>query len=245
MKKILMVMMLAAVGVFSLSANENENTLSVGLSAGYESEYTFRGVTKAEEVAITQVTVQLANAYFGVTGFFDQDDIENFDSEVDLVAGISTGQFLGAALDFGVTAYTYPNASTSIGETDYSIEPYIGLIFDDLLLTPGAYAYYDINKEALTLEVSVSETLTSENGLPLLGEVSFTPIVSVGYTDINDVTPNGVNTEDAYLYVTAKLNASFDVLGGTVAVGPRYSWTDGAEVDFNELTLGGSVSYDF
>lgn len=245
MKKTILVMLMAVVGFFSLSAQENENTLTVGLNAGYESEYTFRGVSKADQVAITELTVQVANAYFGVTGFFDHDDIEAFDSEVDVVAGISTGQLVGASLDFGVTAYTYPNSNTAIGETNYSIEPYVGLVFDDLLFTPGVYAFYDINKEALTLEVSVSETLTSQNTLPLLGQVSLTPVVSVGYTDINDVTPKGANTEDAYLYVTAKLNASVDVLGGTLSVGPRYSWTDGSVVDFNELTLGGSLSYSF
>ena len=204
----IIVMLAAVASLFSLSASENDNTLSVGLSAGYESEYTFRGVSKAEEVATTEITVQFDRVYLSATGYLDQGDIAAFDSEIDLTVGMASGQLLGASLDFGVTAYTYPNSDTSLGETEYSIEPYIGLVFDDLLFTPGVYAFYDINKEALTLEVSVSETFSSQNTLPLLGEVSLNPVVSVGYTDISDVTPKGANTENSYLYVTSKLDVS-------------------------------------
>jgi len=242
MKKLILITLMIA-SAFGLYAQNNN--FSTEVSTGFESEYTFRGIEQADSVIVSAVELDYKSLYLGAVGYVDVDSDVKFDSEVDLYAGVTLGEVLGASVDVGVIAYTYPNAETSLGETDYSVEGYLGLIFDEVLLNPSTYVFYDIQRESLTLEAKVSETFVSENVIPLLGNLTLTPTATLGYTDINDVTPRGVNTDDAYKYASVSVDVSAHAFGGQLSVGPRYSWTDGADVDFNELSWGCSVSYTF
>jgi uncharacterized protein (TIGR02001 family) len=234
-------------GGLSLTAQEQkvEDNLQFTVSTGFESEYVYRGEELADNVATLGLEVQYKALYAGLIGISEVTSLEDFDGEVDLYIGAQFGDVLGASLDVGVLTYTYPNATTSLGQTNYSIEPYVGIVFDDLLLTPSGYVYYDIQREAITLEARLSETFTTENSLPLIGKISITPSAYFGYTDINDFSPKGLNIEEAYQYAGVNLNVSFNLGPVLVSGGPRYSHTDDSSFDANELYWGTNVALFF
>jgi hypothetical protein len=224
-----------------------DDPVSVTVGAGFESEYTFRGEAKGDNVYTASVNATLYGAYIGVDGFYQAEKTKSFESEVDVYAGYTMKNLIVDWIDFdvGVKAYTYPHSNA--GETDATYEVYVGLKLDELIFNPAVYAYYDVKREAATIEGTISEDLTTGNGLPLIGALTFTPSVYVGYTDINDVTPRSVNTDAAYAYAGAALDVSFEVKGVKVSVGPRYVTTDtkNATFDANELSWGALVSKRF
>lgn len=246
MKKLLIVAMIALMGFASLGA-QTTNAVSTDVNLGFESEYIFRGVEQADNVIVGSVVVDVYNAYVGVATYQNVDaDDASFDGEVDLYAGyLFDDILLGASIDVGTTVYWYPKAATSLGQTDYTVEPYVGLVFKDLILTPSAYAFYDIDRQSIAVEVSVTEKFVTNNSLPLLGEVTITPNASLGYADINDVNPRGFKAEDSYQYVSLSADASITVYEATVSVGPRYVYTDQSVIDLNDLSWGANVSYSF
>jgi hypothetical protein len=224
-----------------------DDPVSFSVSAGFESEYTFRGESVADNVYTANINATLYGAYVGVEGFYQAESTDAFESEVDLYAGYTIKNLIvdWVDIDFGVKAYVYPHASGS--DTDYTYEAYVGFILDEMLLNPAAYVYYDVKRQAATIEASLSESITTTNGLPVLGQVTFTPKVYAGYTDINDVTPKSVNTDVAYTYLGGAIDVSVEVKGVEVSVGPRYvtTQTDNPQFDANELSFGGRVAYRF
>ena len=204
-------------------------------------------MTRADNVATANVNATYRSFYLEAKSFWKTDGAVDASNEVRLSGGYTVKDLIvdGIAFDVGATAYVYPGNDTSKGDSGTTFEPYVGVVFEDLLFTPAAYVFYDINREALTLEGSVRESFTTENKLPFLGQVKVTPVAFFGYTDIKDVTPKGVNTSDAYTYAGGKVDVSVEVKGFVVSAGPRLTLTDGARFADNELYYGTQVSYQF
>jgi hypothetical protein len=245
MKSKLLVTVLMLASIVGLSAETQTKNFHTEVSSGYESTYTYRGVEKADNVAWGSINVSYESFYGGVIGYWDVESDVKLDSEVDFYVGYISPKFLEASLDVGVVAYTYPNAETGFGETDYSFEPYIGLLFDNMIFSPAVYVMYDIQHESLTVEGSLREKFVSQGHIPYLGNLYVTPSVNVGYTDINDITPRGVNTSDAYYYVESVIDFSVKIKNLAVSAGPRYTYTENAIVDLGELNWAAKVSYNF
>jgi hypothetical protein len=255
MKKLILIM-LGAIAPFIVNAGSGADTVvvqedpwSVTVGAGFESEYSFRGETLADNVYTAQINATIENFYLGVDGFYQAESTESFESEVDVYAGYTMKNLVVDWVDFdvGVKAYTFPHSDKDLAQTDVTYELYAGLILDEFLLNPAGYIFYDFTREAITLEGSIHEDFSSDNVVPFLGPLTFTPSAYVGYTDIQDVTPRGANTEEAYVYAGAALDVSFEVGGFTVSAGPRYvvTDTDNPTFDANELSWGASASYKF
>lgn len=247
--------MMGVIAMVSVSADSGADTVvvqpeafSLTVGAGFESEYTRRGESVADNVFTANINAAIYDFYVNVDAFYQAESTPAFESEVDVAVGYNVRNLIVDFIDFdiGVKAYTYPHSQTALNETDVTFEPYVGVVFDELLLNPAGYVYYDINRESVTLEGSISESFTSQKELPLLGQVTVKPSFFVGYTDINDVTPKGANTSDAYTYVGGALDVSVDVYGFDVAAGPRFVSADGdRQFDVNELSYGVRVSRSF
>jgi hypothetical protein len=233
------------VGITQSSAQIDEVTTIFGVStsAGFESEYNDKGRDVADNVVTTNFQIDIYDAYIGADGFWTVD--KGSTNKIEAYAGYTLADLLleGMDVDVGTDLNIYPNAGAT--DENYSIEPFIGLTFSDLLLTPSVYAYYDISYEQLTLEASVRESFTSENVIPFLGPITFTPQLFAGWSHIGQISPKTTKVSDGYTYIGGSLNASIEVHGFTVSAGPRYVVSDNAAIDLNDLSWGLSATYRF
>jgi len=248
MKKAMTIMTMCAcalIGLTQASANVTEatNVFSVSTSVGFESEYSERGRSVADNVVTTNAHINIYDAYVGVDGFWTLD--KGSTNKIEAYAGYTLTDLLlnGVDVDFGAELDIFPNAGAT--DENYSVEPYVGLILSDLVLNPAVYVFYDISYEQLTVEGSVKETLTTENTLPYLGQVSFTPSVFAGWSHIGEINPKTTKASDGYTYYGASLEASVEVNGFTVSAGPRYTASDNAVIDLNDLSWGARATYRF
>lgn len=223
--------------------DEVTTVFGVETSVGFESDYNDKGRGIADNVVTTNAHIDIYNAYIGFDGFWTVD--KGSTNKIEAYAGYTLADLIlsGIDLDVGAELNIFPNAGAT--DENYSVEPFIGLTLSDLLLNPSVYAYYDISYEQLTAEASVHESFTSENVIPFLGPITFTPRVFAGWSHIGQINPKTTKASDGYTYLGGSLNASVEVYGFTVSAGPRYVVSDKAAVDLNDLSWGAVASYRF
>ena len=143
MKKTL-VFALAALVAGNL-AHAGDYSLSTDVT--FASEYVFRGI-KLGDMSL-QPSVQFAQDDF-YAGVWVEQPLEKRSSkgwtdEVDFYAGYTPKLSDIVSLDLGGTHYYYPSGGSTT-------ELFVGANFTFDTLTPGVYAYYDLDLEAFTIQ---------------------------------------------------------------------------------------------
>lgn len=217
-------------GIAALLAGNTAHAgdFSISTDVTFASEYVFRGI-KLGDFSL-QPSVQFAqDGFYG--GIWAQQPLEKRSSrgwtdEVDIFAGYTPELSDTVSLDVGATHYHYPVGGSTT-------ELFVGANFTFDTITPGVYAYYDLDLEAFTVQgnlgfsIPFDEAGTSLDVALALGNVS--PDVGESYTyysvglsvpyKINEhASVNaGVNwsshtldgAEDNHLWFTAGLTVGF------------------------------------
>jgi uncharacterized protein (TIGR02001 family) len=197
---------------------------AVDVTVGYTSDYYFRGTQLADDILEAEVEISLDEGFY--LGVWTAQPLTNpapgwlFENEVNFWAGYGLDVGSGVEMDFGLTAYWYPELSD---DDSVTYEAYMGAAFDTLL-DPSVYVFYDFTLKALTLEGSIGYSYE-------IDEVSSLDFgLSLGYVD-----PDGGDSGIYYLvsvgygYALAE-NASFSLSanytdGDSALSG--YNWDDG------------------
>jgi uncharacterized protein (TIGR02001 family) len=145
MKKATLLLCLFA-SALGLRGAEAAPSYSVTVDFPYASKYVFRGVQYAKESLQPSVELASGNFYAGV--WTNQPITDNLDNEIDFYAGYGLPLSDTVKLDFGATVYYYPEADTSVYDSN-TFEGYIGLTGSVSGYSPGVYAYYDTSAEGL------------------------------------------------------------------------------------------------
>lgn len=143
---------------------------SGSVSAGYESEYMFRGYTLCNGIFSPSVNIGYDlgagfGIYAGYWGAFSVDDLSETDPfnntvdghycESDFYAGI-TYSFENFEIDVGYLAYVYDTGGNT-NEMKVAISyDTTELLGEDFAVTPYAAGYYDVTLSAKTLEGGIS-----------------------------------------------------------------------------------------
>jgi hypothetical protein len=256
MKKLITMAMIAlcAFGITTSThaeIDEVTTVFGVSTSVGFESEYNSKGKSVVDNAITTNVHIDMYDAYIGVDGFWTVDaGSENY---VEAYAGYTVKDLIVDGIDFDIGTDLNLNLNAAGSDENYSLEPYVGVTFSDLFLTPSLYAHYDISYEQLSLELTLSEEFVATNNAPIFGEVRVTPTVYGGYSHVGDLTPKAANISDGYTYLGGSIALSATVGVFDVSVGPRYVVTDGAEFgsafnrefDSNRLSWFITAGYNF
>lgn len=210
------------------------------LKSGFESEYVFRGDQLASNVSVTTAEVDFGIPYAGVTAVVNLEG-EDSSTEIDVFAGAEFDTAF-AVIDVGVFAYVYPENDVKLDETDYTLEPYVG-VTALVPFNPSLYAYYDVDLESLTLEVAASQTFVLEG----YDALTINTQVFLGYQDAQDLTPNSVtDTANSYSYYGGTVDLVYSLTEKLqAAVGLRFTDTDDVAVEDSKMFWGASVAYTF
>lgn len=207
MKKATLLLCLFA-SVLGLRGAEAAPSYSVTVDFPYASKYVFRGVQYAKQSIQPSVELTSGNFYAGV--WSNQPITDNLDNEFDFYAGYSLPLSDIVKLDFGGTLYYYPEADTSVYDSN-TFEGYIGLTGTVSGFTPGLYAYYDTVLKAFTLQGSVGYSVPMESAGTSL-DFSAT---------LGNVSPD---TGDDYTYWGLGVNLPFKLSEkATAGVGVQYA----------------------
>jgi hypothetical protein len=232
-------------GITQSSAEIDEFTTIFGVetSVGFESEYNDKGRDVADNVVTTNFELDIYNAYVGVDGFWTVDNGST--NKMEAYAGYTLADLLldGIDVDVGADLNIFPNAGAT--DENYSIEPFVGLTFSDLIFEPSVYVYYDISYEQLTVEGSISESWVSENVVPFVGPLTLTPSLYAGWSHVGNISPKTTKVSDGYTYVGGAFDVSVNVGDFVVSAGPRYVVSDNAAIDLSDLSWGVLASYRF
>src|SRR5690606_22332390 len=118
-----------ALGATALPAQMDMEDLSMSVTFGWESEYVFRGVQRADEIYAPSIDFSMGGAYAGVWAALpvDDDGVLGGGHETDFYAGYGLALSDLVSLDLGVTYYTYNNsAGASLLTREDTLEAYIG-----------------------------------------------------------------------------------------------------------------------
>ena len=165
MKKTIIALAAAGAGTFAQAEIEG---LAMSATFGFESEYVFRGVKLTQNAFQSSVDVSYMGAYAGIwTSFAGMDGstggapqgfppgtVSTQGSEVDYYIGYALDLDDTFTLDFGGTAYTYPDfgGDGTLGGSD-TFELYFGAAAN-VVADPAFYIYYDTILEVWTFELS-------------------------------------------------------------------------------------------
>ncbi len=126
--------------------------MSISTAVAFESTYIFRGAKFADEFIAPSVDISYGDLYAGIWAALPLETA--YESEVDYYAGYGFGLSETMSADVGFTYYTFPDSNDGFFDSDVNtFEIYGGLSFD-APLSPAVYAFYDLDLEAFTLEVS-------------------------------------------------------------------------------------------
>jgi hypothetical protein len=215
------------------------DSMGMTLSAGYDTDYIWRGYDLGHDFAWTALDLSIPlgdslEASLGVwyTDTFDDDS----NNEVNYYA--SLGQDFGAfGVEIGYTHYAYPDA----GNGPESNEAYISAGTTVGPLDVSLAYYHDFD-----LEVSYVEAAATTS-IPLSSAVSLDPSVGISYADIDDA-PAGVE-DSGFNHFFARLDLSIQ-LTDSATLTPYVATSSALDVaeDFGEddyLWGGVSLSVDF
>jgi uncharacterized protein (TIGR02001 family) len=245
MNKKMIALAAIALGAVSLNAEETpaapaatakEGTnLSMSSSLGLESKYVFRGVQLADEIFTPAIDLSYGNFYAGTWFALAEDSADSYPTEMDLYAGYNMAVSEIFTLDVGATRYAYNRVISDFlknGSDDNSFEFFTG-ISANVLLSPSAYVYYDIDTHCLTFEVKVGHSFNFGDHFSLnLGASSGYAIATGG-----DNFSNTCDTNYCYAGVTSDVVYNINEKS-SVSVGARYSVSD------YESIYGSNHDYD-
>lgn len=197
----------AGVGLF--------DELGMTLSAGYDTDYIFRGVDLGHDFVWSQLELTVpvgqefsftAGAWY-TTSFNTPGDFE-VDSELDLYASLTytLGLFEVTA---GYTHYSYPRGgaflSPSGGNGDETNEVYlsVGTSFHEMVDVSLAY-YYDFDLETSYIEATAGTSFVVNNE----GTISIDPSIGISYVDNDDANVSDWNHAFARVGVPIKLTST-------------------------------------
>ena len=160
MKKTILIIAALCSSMSFVRAEEAESSYSVTVDFTYASRYVFRGQQLADGTLMPSVEFSTGNFTAGI--WSAQPLIDNVDNEVDFYVsyGVPVGDW---ALDFGITAYYYPELDITAGGDDVTYEPYVGLSGAVGGIDTGAYLFYDTTLEILTIEGSIGYSVPMES----------------------------------------------------------------------------------
>ena len=192
------------------------------------SSYVFRGIELSELTLHPSLEVAVDDFYAGVWAAtpMEKRNSMGYVDEVDFYAGYGV-EFSGAtALDFGATLYEYPSTSF-----DSTFEAFFGVNSEVSGTALGAYAFYDFDLEAFTLEGSLGWSIPlEETGTSL----------DLGLT-LGAVEPD---VGDGYVYYGVSAAMPFQVSDNVTITG-SVNWTshDINGVDDNHFFFAISVGF--
>jgi uncharacterized protein (TIGR02001 family) len=235
MNKKMIALAAISLGAISASAEEaaspattpavaaKETSLSMSSTLGLESKYVFRGVQFADEIFTPAVDLSYGNFYAGAWFAFAEDDADAYPTELDAYAGYNVALSEIVTLDVGATRYAYNRVISDFitsGMDNNSVEFFTG-ISANVLLSPSAYVYYDIDVHSFTFEVKIGHSFNFSQKVALnLGANS-------GIVTMTNGEDYAIGCDRNYCYagVTADLAYSFNDKSN-VSVGARYSMSD-------------------
>ena len=238
MKKYITKLIVGLIAITSVSFSQ-----TVSATAGFESDYVFRGVAGGTNVGSSEVTVNLpSKTSLSVVGLWDFDNLNTTVREVDVT--LSQGYTIDKAttLKVGGVGYFYPKAAAAKGETNYSIEVFGSLAYD-AFLTPTVSAGYDLNLRQVFAEGSLSQPI---NLFLLAKGFKLVPAATLGWVGAKDALPErrGPTVKDSYYYVTGKLDLVYEAKNVVVGAGYRHNYLNNS-VTTNNSWLGGFVTVKF
>lgn len=200
-----------------------QGSYSITADFAYTSEYVFRGLERADNSMQGSVEVLVGDVYVG--GWTNQPVTKNADNEIDFYAGYSFDVSDQLSLDLGGTYYWYPEANGAA--TRDATEAFLGIRTEMGGFTPAVYGYYDITREATTLQGSIGYSFP----LQAWG-VSLDMSILGGWSDADDLFPDsGMEVADGYTYWGADVSIPFRLSQtSTLTVGGHYA--DTANVGF-------------
>jgi uncharacterized protein (TIGR02001 family) len=253
MKKIMIPLVISMVTGMAWAQDEvmvqdQASDVSVSADVGLYSAYVWRGQVLNDR-AVVQPSVTVAKGPFSLNVWGNANvvgDDQQDTSEVDYTAAYALPLNTDAiSMDVGAIFYTFPGEGNTAEETE---EIFVTTTFNNVLLTPVASLYYDIDEVngfygnlAVSQGVEISDAMTAEIG----GSIGYgTRNYNKAYFD-NDNGSGAVN--DYNIYVSADYALTEKLSLGALL---QYTMLDGG-VDnsgylADDLVWGGlSLSYTF
>jgi hypothetical protein len=202
---------------------QQASDLNASLTAGYESQYVFRGLKQADAIGTADFQATIDKVSFDILAIAPLNHggikVQNL-SEVDTTLRYSI-PLQAATLDVGGVLYMYPQAHVKLAQTQYTTEEFVGLTYK-AFLSPSVTAYYDNNRNAWTFEGKLSQPLA------ITSELALVPSVAAGYVDARNALPDAkVGVDQSYRYAGGALNVVYSPTKNlSVSVGERYSLVD-------------------
>lgn len=238
MKKYITKLIVGLIAITSVSFSQ-----TVSATAGFESDYVFRGVAGGTNVGSSEVTVNLpSKTSLTVLGLWNFDNLNTTVREVDVALTQGYAVDKATTLKVGGVGYFYPKAAAAKGETNYSIEVFGSLAYD-AFLTPTVSAGYDLNLRQVFAEGSLSQPIS----LFLLAKgFKLVPAATLGWVGAKDALPElrGPTVKDSYYYLTGKLDLVYEGQNVVVGAGYRHNYLNNS-VTTNNSWLGGFVTVKF
>lgn len=210
-KKTALALAAIAAGV-SAQAQESASALSVTVDVTYVSDYVFRGQQVASDSIQPSIEASYADFYAGI--WHSNDINSSGTSETDFYAGYGFSLNDNIRLDAGVTRYTYNGQSG--GDTT---EVYVGASFD-VLLNPSVYYYYDFDREANTVEVSIGHSFAID---AINSSIDLS--AAAGYVSKQGTAAGQINDDYTYYVVGASIPYKLSETA-TLTVGVDYVLND-------------------
>jgi uncharacterized protein (TIGR02001 family) len=227
---------LAAIGLGAISLNA-ENTaaaakgtnLSLSASIGYESKYVFRGVQYADEIYSPSFDASFGNFYAGAWFALAGDKADPYPTEADVYAGYNFALSPIVTLDVGATRFAYNRVMSDFfrsGTDGNSLEFFTGASAN-ILLSPSAYVYYDIDNRILTFEAKIGHSFAVGDHASLNLGASTGWVIGTSGDDFANSAVEDVTSDEDYVYagLTADLVYTINEKS-SVSIGARYSIAD-------------------
>lgn len=138
--------------------------LTVTLRGAYDSEYTFRGATLAEDAITTAGEIALlldhTEVYGGAAWIAPTDQpggAFDFSDEVQLYGGAAFNPFDGVWLDVSYTQYLYPDDRPGLFQSgqergEFSVGAFVDVDLLDRTFMPSVFLRYDVEREEFIIE---------------------------------------------------------------------------------------------
>jgi hypothetical protein len=238
MKKYITKLIVGLIAITSVSFSQ-----TVSATAGFESDYVFRGVAGGTNVGTSEVTVNLpSKTSLSVVGLWDFDNLNTTVRELDVALTQGYAIDKATTLKVGGVGYFYPKAAPAKGETNYSVEVFGSLAYD-AFLSPTVAAGYDLNLRQVFAEGSLSQPI---NLFLLAKGFKLVPAATLGWVGAKDALPErrGGPVKDSYYYLTGKLDLVYEAKNVVVGAGYRHNYLNNS-VTTNNSWLGGFVTVKF
>ena len=205
---------LAALAAGASVQAQDAAALSVTVDVSYVSDYVFRGQLLANDSVQPSVEATYGDFYAGV--WHSNEVNGTTGSETDVYAGYGFALNETISLDAGVTRYLYNGQSA--GDTT---EVYVGASAD-VLLSPSLYYYYDFDREASTVELSIGYSLPLD-----VINASLDLSAKAGFTNKQPTAAGQINDDYTYYVVGAAVPYKLSETA-TFTVGVDYVYNDTA-----------------